>query len=182
MPESAALPRVTVALALALALAGCSSNDKKPQTLPTMASPSVSRSPTPSPSMSPGATAESVKAFIKSYYDEINRAIETGNANVLRTMSVPACSCRQLADFIEHGNGGPNVTGGRFAVVSVRPHDVTSQLAKAEVTYDVGAAEIRNASGGLVKRLPAFKAARDDLSLVRENDKWIIAEVVELTQ
>lgn len=180
MPESAALPRVTVALALALALAGCSSNDKKPQTLPTMASPNVSRSPTPSPSMSPGATAESVKAFIKSYYDEINRAIRTGDVTKLAEYSTPACPCRRLVASIREKSSGASIRGGRFTLRSVAPHDVTATLAGAQVLYDVEKAEVVKSDGRVVETIEAAPDARDDISMVRYQGRWLVSNILIL--
>ena len=180
MPESAALPRFTVVLVLALALAGCSSNDKKPQTLPTMTSPNVSRSPTPSPSMSPGATAESVKAFIKSYYDEINRAIRTGDVTKLAEYSTPACPCRRLVASIREKSIGASIRGGQFTLRSVVPHDVTATLAGAQVLYDVEKAEVVKSDGRVVETIEAAPDARDDISMVRYQGRWLVSNTLIL--
>jgi len=183
MPGSSARG-VALAVVLSATVAGCSSSDgEKPRALPTIptATPS-STSPTPLASATADTSAASVVAFIKSYYAEINRAVATGNVEALRALSVPGCGCRQLVEFIADGNGGPNVTGGRFTIRNIATHDVTPTLAGAKVTYDVAAAEKRDSSGKLVKRLPAFTAAQDDLSIVRHGDSWLVAEVVELTQ
>ncbi len=181
MPGSSAR-QVALLLAAGAVVAGCSGDGDKPQSLPTLSAPATAASQTPSASASPAASAAGVEAFIKSYYDEINRAIQSGQVSALRALSSPSCGCRQLADFIEHGNGGPNVTGGRFTIVAIRTHDFSLSLSKAEVTYDVAAAVIRNGSGQVVRRLPPYNSAKDDISVVRQGDGWLIAEVVELTR
>lgn len=163
-------------------LAGCFSADKNPRALPSIRTPVVSARPATSAAVTPDATAESVRTFVRSYFDEINRAITTGRIDRLRELSVAHCACRRLADFIANGHGGPNVTGGQFTVLSVTTHDVTPTLVGAEVTYDVAEARIRNASHQVIQRLPGFHQARDDLSVVRYRDRWLVAEVVELTQ
>jgi len=185
MPGSSAR-QVALTLAVGAVVAGCSSGGDKPQTLPTIsASPSVEASPAPSAppaSATADASAAGVEAFIKSYYAEINHAIRTGDVSVLKALSSPTCGCRQLADFIEHGNGGPNVSGGQFTVLAIQTHDFSSSVSRAEVTYDVAAAVIRNGAGLVVKRFPPYKAAKDDVSVARRGNGWIVAEVVELTK
>jgi len=184
MPRPSAR-QLALALALGAVLAACSDDGDKPQVLPSVSTPSPTPSQSPAPSVSPtgsDASAAGVEAFIKSYYAEINKAISTGKVDSLRQLSVPGCGCRQLVDFIANGNGGPNVTGGRFAIRDIATHDVTATLAGAKVTYDVAAAEIHDSSGRVVKRLPAYTAAQDDISIVRHGSAWLVAEVVELTQ
>lgn len=180
MPEASALARATVALALTLGLSGCSSDDKKPQTLPTLKSPTASTSSTPSPSGLPDATVESVKAFVKSYYDEINRAISTGDVTKLATYSIPACPCRRLVTSIKEKSAGSSIRGGRFTLKSVAPHDVTPTLAGAQVLYDVEKAEVVKSDGRVIETIEAAPGARDDISIVRSGGGWLVSNVLIL--
>lgn len=180
MPESAALPRFRVALAFALALTACSSEDKKPRALPTIKSPSARPSVTSSPSTPPGATAESVKAFIKSYYDEINRAIRTGDVTKLAEYSTPACPCRRLVASIREKSIGASIRGGQFTLRSVAPHDVTATLAGAQVLYDVEKAEVVKSDGRVVETIEAAPDARDDISMVRYQGRWLVSNTLIL--
>jgi len=131
--------------------------------------------------MSPGATAESVKAFITSYYDEINRAIRTGDVTILATYSIPACPCRRLVESIKRkSTGSSTIRGGAFTLKKVAPHDVTPTLAAAFVTYDVGRAEVVRGDGTVTQTVEAESGAQDDISLIRSNAQWLVANVMLL--
>ena len=130
--------------------------------------------------MSPGATAESVKAFIKSYYDEINRAIRTGDVTTLTTYSVAACPCRRLVESIKQKSTGSVTKGGRFTLRDVTPHDVTPTQARAQALFDVEKAQVVRPDGTVAETIEAAPGARDDISLIRQNNSWLVVTAVEI--
>lgn len=179
MPGSSAR-QLSLALALSAVLAGCTGDGDKPQTLPTIKSPSPAASP--SPPMTTAAptsdmSARGVEAFIRSYYAEINRAIETGDVKALTSYSIPACPCRRLVASIMAKSAGSSIRGGHFTIHVVSPHDVMPTLAGAQVLYDVEEAKVVKPDGTVVQTVKAESGARDDLSLVRSNGKWLVANV-----
>jgi len=181
MPGSSARG-VALAVVLSATVAGCSSSDgEKPRALPTIptATPS-STSPTPLASATADTSAASVVAFIKSYYAEINRAIETGDVSALTSYSVPACPCRRLVSSIKEKSTGTKIRGGHFTLGGISPHDVTPTLAGVVVTFDVARAEVVKADGTIVDTIEAAKGAKDDLSLVLHNGSWLVANGLEL--
>lgn len=178
MPGSSARG-VALAVVLSATVAGCSSSDgEKPRALPTIptATPS-STSPTPLASATADTSAASVVAFIKSYYAEINRAIETGDVTALSAFSTPACSCRQLLQSIKRKSTGSKIEGGRFALHEVVPHDVTPTLAAARASYDVGKAEVVKQDGSVIQTIEAETGAQDDISIVRAKGRWLVSNV-----
>jgi len=181
MPGSS-VRSVALALVLTATVAGCSSSDgEKPRVLPTIPSltPS-STSPTPLASATADTSAASVVAFIKSYYAEINRAIETGDVSTLTSYSVPACPCRRLVESIREKTTGSRIQGGEFTLRTVSSHDVTPTLAGAEVLYDVAKAEVVKPDGRVIETVKAAPGARDDISIVRYNGRWLVSNVLIL--
>lgn len=182
MPRPSAR-QLALALALGAVLAACSDDGDKPQVLPSVTTPSPTPSKSPAPSVSPtgsDASAAGVEAFIKSYYAEINRAIETGDVSTLTSYSVPACPCRRLVESIREKTTGSRIQGGEFTLSTVSPHDVTPTLAGAEVLYDVAKAEVVKSDGRVIETVKAAPGARDDISVVRYNDRWLVSNVLIL--
>lgn len=177
--------QVALTFAVGTVIAGCSSDGNKPQTLPTLSAPAtVEMSPTPatpSPPATADASAAGVEAFIKSYYAEINHAIRTGDVSALTTYSVPTCSCRRLVDSIRQKSVGSRIIGGKFTLREVVPHDLTPTLARARVLFDVDKAQVVKTDGTIAETIAAAPGARDDISLVRESDRWLVLKAVEIS-
>lgn len=179
MPGSSAR-QVALTFAVGAVVAGCSSDGDKPQTLPTIPPSPTAATPTPSAAASTAASAASVEAFIKSYYNEINRAIRTGDPTKLATYSTPACPCRRLVTSVKEKSTGSSIRGGKFTLRSVAPHDVTPTLAGAQVLYDVEKAEVVKSDGHILETIPAAPNARDDISMVLYGGHWLISNVLIL--
>ncbi len=186
MPEGSPTRQLATALALVAFLAGCSSAEQRPQALPSVKTPVASALPATSATsatsatITQDATAESVREFVRSYFDEINRAITIGNVSRLSAYSIPACPCRRLVNSIRAKWTNSSLRGGKFTVRSITTHDVTPTLAGAEVLFDVARAEVVNPDGLVIETIKAAPRATDDLSMVRYHGHWLVANVFEL--
>ena len=134
MPRTCGRSCVAALLAILLyaAAAACQSNPS-PAPMPSVA-PSPSRSvasSTPSP-MAPtmpaearGTSAESAKAFVRYYFDQINYAMRTGDTESLDGLSTQNCvSCRAIARNVRQTyETGARIEseGWRLTVISLVP-------------------------------------------------------------
>lgn len=171
--------KLALLLAPGLLAVACSTQTTptQPQSLPSIKPPSSTALPT-QPSTRPQPASDAViKAFIESYYAEINHAIATGDVSKLETYSTPACPCRKLVASIKEKSTGSRIRGGAISLGSVSPHHVTPTLAGAQVLYDVARAEVVTADGRVTESIKAARGAQDDMSLVLYRGKWLVANV-----
>src|SRR3954447_22403483 len=125
-----------VALACALAAilaAGCGSGDK-PVALPSLTSSSTA-SASPSPTGSATELA-AVSAVVRRYYQLLNVATSTQQANELAALMVPSCHCREVVDAIRAAVAKRQHFFGQNKVVSVVPNLDGPRSADVLLTYD----------------------------------------------
>jgi hypothetical protein len=163
------------ALVAVVLVAGCSDPDK-PGTVPrTTSSPTTS-----SPSPSPTSTEDQVEAAVRAYYAELERAIQTNDTSRLKELAQPSCPCYGSVRSINKAAREKRQTPGiKITVVKVAVHDVFGATAGADVAYDVNAYDVLNRNGVVESRVPARKD-RLDLSFVKSEDKWILANLFNL--
>jgi len=172
------VPRwVGVALVAGLLLVGCSDPDE-PATFPR-----TSDSPTPtssSPSPTPTTPEAQVEVAVRTYYAELNRALQSNDVSDLKPLVDKGCPCYNAVKIIERNSVEKERTpDAAFSLKSVRVHDIFGTTAAAEVKYEVSAYDVIAEDGEIVTRIKAQRS-HYDLSLVRTEAGWILANLFNL--
>ena len=180
MPESAARVRLTVALGLALALTACSSEDKKPQALPTINSPKPTSSSTPSIDPLTANTPEAAAAFVRAYYARVNEAARSGATDRVKSMTAAECPCRALTKYIDDSYKRGSLRGFVYTIKDVKTDNFRDRLALVSVLYTVGRIEELSRQGQVIGVVPAVENGRKVVTVVRTDSEWLIGNVQNL--
>ena len=174
-------PRWAVLVAACVAVAGCSGNDYKAKTLPTLTpSPSASASASHPATAISALTPAGAAAFARHWFDVLNRAAATGETKELRALGAPDCrACKAFADSIDAIWKSGRIEGGVFSVVFAEaPGLAKPTVARVSVQYNVTATKHLDAAGHVTKSVPPLKAINGEMTLVRSNDSWLLRELV----
>jgi hypothetical protein len=162
-------------------LTACSNNkDDNPAVLDS-ASATAPTSTSTTPAAKPTGTPEAqIRAAVDRYYRIAEEAARTGDTTSLEALSAPSCSCRTLVRFIKESWSKGRLVGAKFAVSAVTPHDVRPPTGAATVTWSTPQHRLVDADGRVLK---TFKAGtvRDDVQFVRDGNRWVVLNVVELS-
>lgn len=182
---------VAAAAVVAGGLGGCTP-DPKPSTSPSASasspsgsvSPSVSPSPSASPSVSipPEAsvqTPEGAVAFVKFYFDQVNKAWMTPDASLLPPLGEPACkSCTALqADALEF-----TTLARRYSSLPVEVLNVEG-LAGAPLAQQLVSVRMRQLPADVVDKAGAVVETRTDETFDRKvllgwrEGRWWIVDI-----
>ncbi|MDQ1626197.1 MAG: hypothetical protein QOJ49_1695 [Actinomycetota bacterium] len=173
-PRWAAIAAVAVGLAT-----GCSDPDP-PGTLPKTSPVPVSS--TASPSATPTTPEQQVEATMRAYVVAANRMFTTGQVDELRTFSISSCPCRKITNSVERVvAGGGRYEGARYDLKTVNVHDVVGLTAGAEVNASVPPYRVLDGAGAVKEDSPGG-SLHDDFSLVKQGNRWIITNAVNLNQ
>ena len=164
-----------VALVATVLLVGCSDPDQ-PGTAPRTTSTPTTGTPSPTPT-----TAEQqVEAAVRTYYAELNRAVQTNDASKLKTLIDKNCPCYNAVKVIErNASENERTPDALFTLQSVRVHDVVGSTAAAQVKYAVSAYDVLDADDDVVTHIKAQRS-HFDLSFVRSGSDWILANLFDL--
>jgi hypothetical protein len=164
---------------LSAGLAGCSGSDPKPGTLtptPTASSTTASRSP------SATTPEQQIEAAVRAYYAELTTAVRTSDAAKLEAMTSRDCPCRRPVSVIKaNARKGYSAPEASFSASSLQVHDVEPRVAGALITTDEAAYDVLDTSGKVVGSVPA-RHHQLDLTLVLNENRWIIANVIDLSE
>lgn len=183
MPGSSAPRHPVMALVLVLVLGGCSSESKKPQTLPTIKSPMPRMSPSAptTPSLdTTDNTPEGAAAFVRLYYDQVNQAALTGRTDRVKSMTANECPCRALTKYIDDAYRAGALRGFVYTIRSVKTEDFKGKLALVAVLYTVGRIEELNKRGQVVGVVPPVDNGQKAVTVVRVANGWLIDNVQNL--
>lgn len=170
------MPQLVPVLALlAITVAGCSDGaNSGPRPLPSLTTPSPTQT-TSAPD--PKAEAE---AAARAYYEAVNEALGTGDVAALELRSTPGCNCRALVDYIKTRFQTGSLHGARYAIHRVESQAPNHPLVVV-VVYDASAYEERDASGRVVKAVPAVPNGQKSINLVRTPaGALLVARIVSL--
>jgi len=175
-PTGTVLFRVALVV-IALTGAGCSDDPPEAGGLPSN-SPSPS---TTSSSPTPATPEEQVEATMQAYFEETNKAFQTGDVRELKAMSTSGCPCRRSAESIEKTiKSGGRFEGLKYDVQSIKVHDIDGGTALAEVRADLAPYKVFNSDGDVTEDSPGG-TLHTDFSLSRsESGTWIIGNSLNL--
>jgi hypothetical protein len=161
-----------IVAALALASA-CSGGSDTPRALPSLTS-----SATPSatavavPSAAKAATPQGLDQFVRFYFGEVNRAFATGDPSLIRALRSPACeSCENYAKSLSDGN---HIAGDTFTQIDVAAPPLQPSETIVEVTGRVPARDVVDATGRVVKHLPATGPFHLQVNVLRQAGSWLV--------
>ncbi len=179
------------AAATVLLAAGCNGGaDNQPSPTPTptvsspTASPSDSGSPSPSASVSIPAeamaqTPEGAVAFVKFFFDEVNRAYLEPNGGILPGLGDPDCrSCASLqANAEEYVANNQRYSSSALSVSDPRAAD-GAPIGQQFVTLTLNqlAANVVDGSGATVSTKEAKSVERRVL-LTWRGDRWLVFDI-----
>lgn len=165
------------ALVVAVILAGCSEPDQPGTVPPATSTPSTTTS-TPSPTVT--SAKQQVEAAVRTYYEELEAAIQTNDTSGLKRLVLESCPCYGSVRSIDEAAAQRRQTpDASIRIVSLSVHDVFGKTAAADVAYDVNAYDVMDRTGTIVNRVPARKD-RVDLSFVMADAGWVVANVFNL--
>ena len=175
-------------VALSATLAGCNGGGD-PTPSPTVtssspsASPSVSASPSSSPSPSVSIPAEAMQqtpegavAFVKFYFDQVNRAWTTPDETVLPPLSDEQCnSCKNLqADAAELSAKGQRMDPAPVAVSEVLARDGAAPGRQfVSATLAQTGARVLDAAGSVIDQDQPTSGAYN-FALIWKGDRWLM--------
>jgi len=178
-------------VALSASMAGCNGGGD-PTPSPTVtssspgASPSVSASPSPSPSPLVSIPAEAMQqtpegavAFVKYYFDQVNRAYQTPDSNVLPPLGDPGClSCAAL-----QSNAAEYVSlNQRFASQAVEITEASVQGSSGPGQMNV-AIQLHQFPAAVVDHTGNVVSTKDDatvnrtVAVVWKGDRWFVFDI-----
>lgn len=167
----------SLGVAVLLMAATACSGDPPPAGAVDTPTPSV-QSSTPSPTATP--VEEQVEAAVRAYYAELTRAIQTGDTSRLRGMLLKNCPCYGSVSSIDKlAAKNQQAPGAQIDVVGLKAHDVIAQSASAEVSYTVTAYNLIGQGGNVLNHIAA-RRDHVDLSLIRRDNGWLVANVFNL--
>jgi hypothetical protein len=98
---------VSLSLGLLGLVGGCSDPDQ-PSTLPSDTPTPTSSSASPTPS----TPEQEIEAAVRAYYAELQRAAQTNDTSVLKTMSTKGCPCYRPVRVIDRSQASAQLVGG----------------------------------------------------------------------
>ena len=169
-------PRWAVgALVAGVLLVGCSEPDEPGTITRTTPTPTTS-----SPSPTPTTPEAQVEAAVRTYYAEFQQATRTNDASQLKRLLDEACPCYNAVRIIEKNVTEKETTPDvEFSLESVRVHDVFGKTAAAEVRFHVSEYDVLDEDGKVVAHIKE-QSNHLDLSLVRSDSRWIVANLFDL--
>jgi len=185
MPGSSAR-QVALTFAVGAVVAGCSSDGDKPQALPTIKSltPGTSATAQTTPSMGTleANTPEGAAAFVRTYYEQVNRATSTGRTDAVKRMTATECPCRALTKYIDDSYKVGSLRGFVYTIRSVNTENFKGGLALVTVLYAVSRIEELNRKGEVTTVVPPVNGGRKAVTVVRASSGWLIADVQNLSK
>lgn len=160
-------------------LAGCSGgSDPRAGHLTETPSPTVSSPSSPSPT----SPEQQVEAAVRAYYAELTMAARSSDASELERMTSKQCPCRRPITVIkDNARKGYTAPDASFSIATLQVHDVEARLAGALITTDEAPYDVIDGSGKVVGHVPSRQHSLD-LTLVLNQDRWVVANVVELPE
>ena len=152
--------------------------DAEPSDLPPLPSPSAS-SPAPLPQPT-GTDVQQIKALAWDYFEERNRALNTGDTARLRAMSTPDCNCLAFAKYVEDKwkNGRIEAPGYYNLQEVTYPTARTPTTGFANIVYTLGAEVHIDASGHRNSAPANPKIHSSSLEFRKIDGIWKVSEVL----
>jgi Family of unknown function (DUF6318) len=138
--------------------------------------PEASVLPVPS-----AATAEGAAAFVRSWFDLLNRATATGDTLPLDAVSTPDCRpCKAVVRAVRSAyDGGNSLYGGEYTVRStVTDSFFTLARPVVSVVFDRSARSVVGPDGHLIGSVPGVTFAKCQVLLRRADGGWRVAEAL----
>lgn len=166
--------RLRAATALTgLALISACSGSSNPRTLPTLTPTPTTSGTEVLPAAATPNTSQGLDAFVRFYFDQLNAAFATSNAELIRGLSSPECeTCENYARSL--GKDGNHIVGVTFANVEVAAPPLQPSGTIVEVTGLVPPRKVVNASGQVVKSLPSGGTFHFQINVLRTATGWAV--------
>jgi len=145
----------------------------------------ASRTGTPSPSAkAPVDPKVALRAFVRDYFAEMDRAGATGDTSRLRELTLDGCDCLRPAEVIDRAYKTGSIRGMRHVVDSIEFQYVGADEAGLVVGMHASGYTLLDENGHDEKRLPPIKRALLGHTLQRVGSEWRLARetVVVLEQ
>ncbi len=190
------MARLVCALLVLFGVLGCGGSPERAASLPPL--PSVATSPsgstggspapaTPSSSTPPvlkppeadQATREGAAAFARFWFDVLNTALATVDADTLSQISEPGCeTCQNYIGSLDRSaSAGEHYKGGTFIVKDVVTAPEVGLGASVLVNYDVTEALVYDRSGSLIETIPAATGTTS-FDTRRVSNTWHAAQLI----
>lgn len=179
--------RGAVAAVLACALigaAGCSGpDDPGPSTLPSLsATPSVtpSAAPVDIPVAARAMTPAGAAAFVRFYYDQLNRAYKELDGSTVESLSDPTCKtcANYVGDIAAAKRDGTRFQGGGFIVKVAEAAGDQRDPVVVDVVYDSPPLQIVDQGGKVITSKPARLSQRIQFQVGRSAGGWKALRVI----
>jgi hypothetical protein len=174
-------------LLAAVLLVGCGSEPEQPRTLPP-----VSAAPSPSasaesqvPADARAETPQGAAAFAEFFYKQVARGFQTQNPSLVQEISLPSCeACTRYIESIQSVRDDDlRVEGGDFKILfAVSPAEDAADEARVDVGWDFEPVKYYDSNGALVDSGPAVSGVEETMQLVRRDDSWMVASLVQVRQ
>lgn len=172
------LRTATVLLAaLGLLTTACSDN-KKPQTLPSLTpTPTATAAPVAIPSAATPATAQGADAFVRFFFTQLNAAFSDSNAGLLSGLIDPACGT--CANYVRALRADPAqvIQGPSFSVATVAAAPVESGGSYVEVVGTIPARKLVDRAGRVIRELPAEGRFHFTVAALRTSNGWVVRAI-----
>jgi hypothetical protein len=163
---------------LAVLAAGCSGSGDEPVALPTLtAAPSPTATVAPVPPQATANTSQSLDAFVRFYFQQLNVAFSTADPSVIRRYSDPGCTtCNNYARGLEKSDG-QRIQGDSFVVTDVAVPPLGAVRTEAEVFGSIPARVLLDSTGKTVRHLPADGRFHFVVTALRRGDAWRVVSI-----
>jgi hypothetical protein len=184
--------RTMRALALTLAataalVSACGGSSGEPQTAPPVStSPASASSPTPAagdvPAEAKAATSAGAEAFAKFFYTQVKLAYQTKNPELVRAISAQGCvSCNRYIDSVTKlRDNNERMDDYVLSVLLAVAPAVTGNSARVDVSWSSPQVIRYDAAGKVLSREGPFTRVDDEFQLVRDGNRWLVAQVKSL--
>ena len=181
--------RFVLAVALSALLAGCGAArpTSSPASLPPVsaAGPSApTAAPTPTSALPPpppvgDASAESATAFGRYWVDVVNDAIKRGDPNGI--LAISALDCQTCANYVTSlraaTKANQSYRGGSITIRDAAAPEIENNETLVSLSVRAASAEVLDASGQVVRSIPAVEDDTLYVTLRRADNSWIVVEV-----
>lgn len=172
-----AAPLLAVLTAL---VAGCSGGGgDKPTSLPSITSTPDTSSPAPVPPAATPKTPQGAASFARFYFDQLNIAFKTSNAELVKAFSKEGCgTCSIYQNSLTYGAAhGYRIEGDSFSVTDAEATAQGGGSVLVEVFGSIPAKREVDRTGRLVGSVSAHGPFHFSLTLASDARGWLVSEI-----
>jgi hypothetical protein len=159
------------------ALAGCSA-EAEPEPLPSAAAPSPTPVALPVPPEATPETAQGAAAFVRYFFETVNRSYQSLDSQPVAVLSAPQCnSCKNIVEDITRlRKEGLRVDGQRFRLefVEAPPADPDGSIV-VDFHFDSDPYVERKSDGGITRNNPSQEDQPGQARVVRGGGQWLMS-------